>query len=315
MSWISNITLLSEIAKSQPQAAFSALTHGLLSKWMYFSRKWMYFSHSKHSHLLKPLDNAIRSDLIPALTGRPPPNVLECELFVLPARLGGLGIRLPSKNADREHNSSLLVTSMLKDHILNQSKDYSYVIMRDQYNKANISKQNSERCKEEADRICAQLPPNLQKAMMLAMEKGTSTWLTVLPLAEHGFTLHKSAFQDALALRYGWSPPRLPSKCECGHAFSVDHALSCAKGGFPAHIYRHNKIRDITASLLTEVCSDVRVEPDLQPVVPNQLDGVSANSQDSARLDLSANGVWGGRYEKTFSTSEFSTPLLHPIEV
>ena len=72
----------------------------------------------------------------------------------------------------------------------------------------------------------------------------------------------------------------------------MEHALSCAKGGFPA--LRHNEIRDITASLLTEVCSDVRVEPDLQPVTPDQLDGASANSQDG---DLSANGVWGGRYE------------------
>ena len=86
------------------------------------------------------------------------------------------------------------------------------------------------------------------------MEKGASTWLTVLPLTDHGFTLHKSAFQDALALRYGWTPSKLQTKCECGHAFTVDHALSCAKGGFPT--IRHNEIRDITASLLTEVCSD-----------------------------------------------------------
>ena len=143
--------------------------------------------------------------------------------------------------------------------------------------------------------------------MTLAMEKGASTWLTVLPLTEHGFTLHRSAFQDALALRYGWLLSKLPSKCECGHAFSVEHALSCAKGGFPA--LRHNEIRDITASLLTEVCSDVRVEPDLQPVTPDQLDGASANSQDGARLDLSANGVWGGRYEKTF----FDVRVFNPI--
>ena len=128
---------------------------------------------------------------------------------------------------------------MLKDHILVQSKDYSYSygIICDQHkNKANISKENSERCKEEADRICAKLPPNLQKTMILAMEKGASTWLTVFPLAEHRFTLHKSAFQEALALCSGWSP----SKCECEHVFSVDHAFSCAKGGFSAH--RHNKI-------------------------------------------------------------------------
>ena len=262
---------------------------------------------SNISHLLA-LDNAIRSGLIPALTGRPPPNNLECDLFALPARLGGLGIRLPSKNADREHHSSLSVTSMLKDYIIDQCKDYGYDIICDQINnKAKISKQNREKCKEEADRICALLPSNLQRAMTLAMEKGASTWFTVVPLTEHRFTLHRSAFQDALALRYGWSPSKLPSKCECGHAFSVEHALSCAKGGFPA--LRHNEIRDITASLLTEVCSDVRVEPDLQPVTPNQLDGASANSQDGARLDLSANGVWGGRYEKTF----FDVRVFNPI--
>ena len=55
--------------------------------------------------------------------------------------------------------------------------------------------------------------------------------------------------------------------------------------------------------------SDVRVEPDLQPVTHNQLDGASANSQDGARLDLSANGVWGGRYEKTF----FDVWIFSPI--
>ena len=36
-AWSSSINILSGIAKSQPQAAFSALTHGLLSKWTYIS--------------------------------------------------------------------------------------------------------------------------------------------------------------------------------------------------------------------------------------------------------------------------------------
>ena len=87
-------------------------------------------------------------------------------------------------------------------------------------------------------------------------------------------------------------------KCACGCNFSVEHALSCARGAFPT--IRHNEIRDLTAHLLTEVCNDVRIEPDLQPVTSEQLTGATANSQDGARLDLSANGVWGGRYEKTF---------------
>lgn len=39
-----------------------------------------------------------------------------------------------------------------------------------------------------------------------AVEKGASTWLTSLPLEEFGFSLHKGAFRDALALCYGWLP-------------------------------------------------------------------------------------------------------------
>ena len=175
-AWSSSINMLSEIAKSQPHAAFSALTHGLLRKWTCRSRVV-----PKINHLLVPLDDLLRTNLIPAITGRSPPNDLE---------------------------------------------------------------------------------------------------------------------YDALALRYGWTPFHLPSKCECGNSFNVEHALSCRKGGFPS--LRHNEIRDITASLLTEVCSEVCTEPDLQPVTPDQLDGASANSQDGARLDVSANGVWGCRFQKTY---------------
>ncbi len=208
-------------------------------------------------------------------------------------------------NADRH---SLLVTSKLNEHILNQCGTYSYDITCDQLNlKASLSKENRERYKEDADQLRRKLPPSLITAMTLAMEKGASSWLTVLPLAEHGFALHKSAFHDALALRYCWSPPNLPSKCECDHAFTVDHALSCAKGGFPS--IRHNEIRNITAMLLTEACNDVCVEPDLQPAAPNQLHGSSANIQDGARLDIAANGVWGRGLEITY----FDVRVFNPI--
>ena len=90
----------------------------------------------------------------------------------------------------------------------------------------------------------------------------------------------------------------MPTTCACGTKFTVDHALSCAKGGFTS--VRHNEIRDLTATLLTEVAHDVRTEPDLQPITSEDLAGASANSQDGARLDIVASGVWGGRFEKTF---------------
>ena len=44
----------------------------------------------------------------------------------------------------------------------------------------------------------------------------------------------------------------LPFNACGGSSFSVEHALSCPKGGLPT--LRHNDISDFTASLLTEVC-------------------------------------------------------------
>ncbi len=63
---------------------------------------------------------------------------------------------------------------------------------------------------------------------------------------------------------------------------------------------RHNEIRDITADLLTEICHDVSVEPDLQPLTGETLAHRTANISDGARLDVSMKGFWGGRQEKTF---------------
>jgi len=53
----------------------------------------------------------------------------------------------------------------------------------------------------------------------------------------------------------------LPAHFTCGNSFTVEHTLSCPKGGLPS--IRHNKIRDLTATLLTEVCSQVVVESEL----------------------------------------------------
>ena len=97
------------------------------------------------------------------------------------------------------------------------------------------------------------------------------------------------------------------TNCDCGTPFSVEHALSCPKGGFPS--IRHNEIQDLTANLMSEVCNDVSVEPHLQPITSEQLSGVSANTQDGARLDIAANGLWGSRYERTFFDVRVSTHM------
>ena len=120
----------------------------------------------------------------------------------------------------------------------------------------------------------------------------------MLPLQEHNFCLHKNTFHDTVALRYGWNLARLRLHCACGTLFSVEHSFTCPKGGFPSICL--NEIRNLTASLLTEVCHEVEVEPHLQPVTSEQFNLASSNTEDGTHLDTSANGFWGGRCEKTY---------------
>ena len=63
---------------------------------------------------------------------------------------------------------------------------------------------------------------------------------------------------------------------------------------------RHNEVRDITATLLTEVCHGVMTEPHLQSLSGESLSHHSTNTQDGARLDVAMYGFWGGRFEKAF---------------
>ena len=97
--------------------------------------------------------------------------------------------------------------------------------------KADVWKQSSEQSTADADHLATQLPDTLQRAVNLTREKGSSIGLTTLLQQEHDFTVHKGAFHDATALRYGWNPSRMPATCACSTNFSVKHAFSYAEDG------------------------------------------------------------------------------------
>ena len=110
--------------------------------------------------------------------------------------------------------------------------------------------------------------------------------MTVLqPIEEYGFHLHKGDFQDALSLLYGLVPLNTTKACHCDTSFLVDHAIFW---GFP--IIRHNEVRDLTTTLLTEVCHNVATEPPLQPISAET--NATANNSDDAHLDVKARGFW-----------------------
>ena len=63
----------------------------------------------------------------------------------------------------------------------------------------------------------------------------------------------------------------------------IQHAMSYKKGGF---IIRHNDLRQLTANLLTEVCKDIDIKPQLLSVTGETFDSQTVNTSNETRVDM-----------------------------
>ena len=128
-------------------------------------------------------------------------------------------------------------------------------------------------------------------------------WLSIVKKVPHlGFLSCRSVIMVLHSLQLATIKPTKPL---CLWQ-TTDHALTCPTGGFPS--VRHNDLRDLTANLLTEVCSNVCIEPPLQTLTGELLSHETSNSQDGARLDISAQGFWGDHHQQAF----FDVRVFHP---
>ena len=55
------------------------------------------------------------------------------------------------------------------------------------------------------------LPTKAKRAVELAPEKGSSNWLTVIPLKQLDYNLNRKEFRDAIKLRYDWEITDTPT--------------------------------------------------------------------------------------------------------
>ena len=88
--WVKEIEKLSTIVRLQPQAVHTVFTH---------RRAFLMRTIPGVENLFQPLEQVIRHQFLPALTGRLALSDIERELIALPAHLGGLGIPKPSRSA------------------------------------------------------------------------------------------------------------------------------------------------------------------------------------------------------------------------
>ena len=224
-------------------------------------------------------------------------NATERTLLALPCRHGGLGLIVPSSLAEQYQHSKAMCSS-LTNKIVTQDPFLDDSLQQVRCAKKRVQAEARATAVMEAAALSTSLSQQTQRMLEVASEKGASAWLTCKPLRRHSFTLTKSEFRDGLCLRYGWCPDRLPSFCACDVGLSLSHALSCPTGGFPS--VRHNEVRDVTAHLLKKVTHNVAIKPTLQPVTGERFQHCTANSDAQARLDVSTNGIWGGRFQRTF---------------
>ena len=153
-------------------------------------------------------------------------------MYALPVHLGGLGLINPCSAAhscfcDSERLTAPLV-ALIVAPCATQTVNCGHIHQLTQ----SIRKNNREHQAMVADTLQSDLSPSLKHCVNLAKEPGSSFWLTILPILEHGFHLHKGGFWDAISLSYGVTPSNTSSTCQCGTSFSVDHAMICPFGDF-----------------------------------------------------------------------------------
>ena len=297
--WCTDVEKLATFAEDEPQAALSAFTSGVCSRWLFTQR-----TIENSAQFFAPLENTIREKLIPAIIGKQVSD-FERKLLSLPLRYGGIGLLNPVETAEHEYIASTTITESMTEQIFNQDMDISKIDkgqMRQLKNAMKTQKENKLQSKMTDLKI--EMNERDRRYFEGAQEKGASAWLSCLPIKDIGYSLNKREFRDAISLRYGWKISDTPKHCACGKPNCIEHTLTCPKGGYVN--MRHNAVRNTEASLMKEVCKDVQIEPMLLPVGDTQLNSGSS-TENQARLDIAARGVWSPN-ERTF----FDVRITHP---
>jgi len=285
IEWVRQINKLSEFACTQPHAAFSAFIHGLRHRYTYVMR-----TIPNVSILFKPLDFAIET-FIKVLFQGYAFNVDERTLYSLPARLGGMGLIIPSKISDQEYENSREITKSTIEHVIGKTKIFKNNSQETTRLKGKIKNEKRKQSIAVLNELKTQITCKFKlRSIEAAGENGASIWLTVIPVKRYGFFLEKQAFWDAIRIRYNVPMERIPITCVCNNPFDLQHALSCPKGGMV--IARHNELRNLTAEILSEICTNVVIEPTLTQLTGETFSYATANTSNEARADVSARGFW-----------------------
>ena len=119
-TWLDELNTLSDIARFDPQAAYSCFVSGYKHKLTYIMR-----TIPNISHQLEKIDDLILRKFIKAITGGIYVNSVERYLLSLPAKYGGLGIHIFSGLTDIEFQNSQIMSEDPRNKIIEQERTSS----------------------------------------------------------------------------------------------------------------------------------------------------------------------------------------------
>jgi hypothetical protein len=287
--WVYGIKLLARVSQRFPQTAYAGLSKSLQSEWQYLQRVL-----PDAGSYFKPIEEALATNFLPALLQEPASNAEPLRaLMAMPVRCAGLGIADPVQTADGCHAASVECTRELTS-TLRAGTDLDVQVHAAEAAKyrRKLRKEKDEAQKVELELLCAAERPATARRMRRSTQTGA--WLTAMPNALNGTELSEEEFRDNLRLRFGLHPLSLPAQCDgCNQKFTVEHALSCKKGGLV--LLRHNDVaaewHNLCASALTP--SAVSDKPlILTGRVGNGHQEPGTEPPPDLRGDVAAHGFW-----------------------
>ena len=168
--WCEEITELSLIAKTHPQAAYSAFTSGYKHKFTYFMR-----TIENIENFMLPLDKVIKLKLIPALFNDFQISEKLRSLIALPCKLGGMGIINPTEIANEEYVNSRKLTKKLTSLIIQQ--EHSYTVSEEEIKKikSKIQKKRMEKQQRTLSSLRDKMSYMEIRLNDIAQEQGSSS--------------------------------------------------------------------------------------------------------------------------------------------
>jgi hypothetical protein len=226
--WVTRIETLARIAVRFPQTAYAGLVSSLQAKWQYICHVV-----PGAGQYLEPVELALCEKFIPALLQvSEPVDDVFCQLLSHGVKMGGIAIKNNVTSAPHLHQCSMDASNILVKALHNggglNAEAHKAVV------KAAGNAARKARLKGEEENLKGLKSSGGRKvAKGLGRMGKTGAWLSVIPNRFDGTELLQEEFQDNLFIRYGLRPRGLPDHCDgCREPFTVEHGLSCKKGGF-----------------------------------------------------------------------------------